>query len=63
MHSYAADGDDPSVIATCDYGGPVAAAIERGALWATQFHPEKSGAVGLELLRGFVDAARTKVGA
>ena len=63
VHPYAADGDDPSVIATCDYGGPVAAAIERGALWATQFHPEKSGAVGLELLRGFVDAARTKVGA
>ena len=63
VQSYAADGDDPSVIATCDYGGPVAAAIERGALWATQFHPEKSGAVGLELLRGFVDAARTKVGA
>ncbi len=63
VHSYAADSDDPSVIATCDYGGPVAAAVERGALWATQFHPEKSGSVGLEVLRGFVDAARTKVGA
>jgi len=62
VHSYAAESKDPSVIATCDYGGPVAAAIERGSLWATQFHPEKSGAVGLELLRGFVDAARTKVG-
>jgi len=63
VHSYAADSDDPSVIATCDYGGPVAAAVERGSLWATQFHPEKSGSVGLELLRGFVDAARTRVGA
>jgi imidazole glycerol-phosphate synthase subunit HisH len=63
VHSYAADSDEPSVIATCDYGGPVAAAVERGALWATQFHPEKSGSVGLEVLRGFVDAARTKVGA
>ena len=63
VHSYAADSDDPSVIATCDYGGPVAAAIERGSLWATQFHPEKSGSVGLDLLRGFVDAARTRVGA
>lgn len=61
VHSYAADSDDPSVIATCDYGGPVAAAIERGSLWATQFHPEKSGSVGLDLLRGFVDAARTRV--
>ena len=63
VHSYAAYGDDPSVIATCDYGGPVAAAIERGSLWATQFHPEKSGTVGLEVLRGFVEAARTRVGA
>lgn len=62
VHSYAADADGDSVIATCDYGGPVAAAVERDGLWATQFHPEKSGTVGLELLRGFVDAARLKVG-
>ncbi len=62
VHSYAADADGDSVVATCDYGGPVAAAVEREGLWATQFHPEKSGTVGLELLRGFVDAARLKVG-
>ncbi|MSZ15303.1 MAG: imidazole glycerol phosphate synthase subunit HisH, partial [Actinobacteria bacterium] len=62
VHSYAADADGESVIGTCDYGGPVAAAVERDGLWATQFHPEKSGTVGLELLRGFVDAARLKVG-
>lgn len=62
VHSYAAEADGESVIATCDYGGPVAAAVEREGLWATQFHPEKSGTVGLELLRGFVDAARLKVG-
>lgn len=62
VHSYAADADGDSVIATCDYGGPVAAAVERDGLWATQFHPEKSGTIGLELLRGFVDAARLKVG-
>jgi len=62
VHSYAADADGESVVATCDYGGPVAAAVERDGLWATQFHPEKSGTVGLELLRGFVDAARLKVG-
>jgi glutamine amidotransferase len=59
VHSYAAAADSHDVVATCDYGGPVAAAIERGPLWATQFHPEKSGEVGLGLLRGFVDAART----
>jgi glutamine amidotransferase len=59
VHSYAADAHDPTVVATCDYGGPVAAAVERGSLWATQFHPEKSGITGLHILEGFVDAART----
>ena len=63
VHSYAADPDGESVVATCDYGARVAAAVEQDRLWATQFHPEKSGVVGLELLRGFVDAARSKVGA
>ena len=33
-------------VATCDYGGPVTAAAERGPVWGTQFHPEKSGRVG-----------------
>lgn len=61
VHSYAADAEGESVTATCDYGVRVAAAVERDSLWATQFHPEKSGSVGLELLRGFVDSARAKV--
>jgi glutamine amidotransferase len=53
VHSYAAPaGED--VIATCDYGGPVVAAVGRPQLWATQFHPEKSGATGLTLLANFV---------
>ena len=53
VHSYAAEpGDD--VVATCDYGGPQTAAVERDRLWATQFHPEKSGAAGLRLLANFV---------
>jgi glutamine amidotransferase len=55
VHSYAAD-DHVHAVATCDYGGPVVAAAERGPVWATQFHPEKSGANGLRLLRNFVDA-------
>ncbi|HEX2701286.1 MAG TPA: imidazole glycerol phosphate synthase subunit HisH [Acidimicrobiales bacterium] len=52
VHSFAPEptGD---VVATCDYGGPVVAAVERGALWATQFHPEKSGAVGARVLSNF----------
>jgi len=57
VHSYAAPADADGVVATCDYGGPVAAAIETDRLWATQFHPEKSGGTGLELLRGFVERA------
>ena len=55
VHSYAPEMTD-EVVATCEYGGPIVAAVERGPLWATQFHPEKSGAVGLELLRNFVRA-------
>ena len=54
VHSYAADATD-EVVATCDYGGPVTAMVERGRLWATQFHPEKSGRTGLALLRNFAD--------
>jgi len=55
VHSYAAaDPASPDVVATCDYGGPVVAAVERGNVAATQFHPEKSGANGLRVLGGFV---------
>lgn len=55
VHSYAADPDDTTqVIATCDYGGDVVGVVGRDNLWATQFHPEKSGPVGLQLLRNFV---------
>jgi glutamine amidotransferase len=60
VHSYAPQMS-VDVVATCDYGGPVTAAVERGNVWATQFHPEKSGAGGLQLLGNFVrsvDAAR-----
>jgi glutamine amidotransferase len=53
VHSYSPD-DHENVVATCDYGGPVVAAVERGSVWATQFHPEKSGANGLRLLANFV---------
>jgi imidazole glycerol-phosphate synthase subunit HisH len=52
------------VVATCDYGGPVTAMVERGRLWATQFHPEKSGRTGLAVLRRFAEVcARSRSGA
>ena len=57
VHSYAADTDPAVVVATCDYGGPVVAAVERGSVWATQFHPEKSSTTGLAVLRAFVARA------
>ncbi len=53
VHSYAPEPSDETV-ATCDYGGPVVAAVERANLWATQFHPEKSGPAGLRILENFV---------
>lgn len=54
VHSYAAE-DSEHVTSYCDYGGPVVATVGRDRVWATQFHPEKSGVVGLRLLRNFVE--------
>jgi glutamine amidotransferase len=53
VHSYAVEVGD-NVVATCEYGGPVAAAVVQGDLWATQFHPEKSSEAGLAILANFV---------
>lgn len=53
VHSYAPESTRET-IAYCDYGGPVAVAIERNRLWGVQFHPEKSGNTGLKLLDNFV---------
>jgi glutamine amidotransferase len=59
VHSYAAESAEHAV-ALCDYGGPVVAAVERGPVWATQFHPEKSGSVGLAILGNFVARAAAR---
>ena len=62
VHSFAPEmGDD--VVATCDYGGDVVAAAERGTIWGTQFHPEKSGTTGLMMLANFVHASKRFAGA
>jgi imidazole glycerol-phosphate synthase subunit HisH len=59
VHSLHGVPADPAVVAaTCDYGGTVNAAFRHGNVFATQFHPEKSGPDGLALLRNFVGVAR-----
>ncbi len=55
VHSYHAVSSD--VVATCDYGQPITAAVERDRCYGVQFHPEKSSAVGLRILRNFVEMA------
>ena len=58
VHSLAPEaGSGEDVVATCDYGGPVVAAVARDNVWAAQFHPEKSSSVGLRILANFVAAA------
>lgn len=57
VHSFALV-DGPETIATCDYGGPIVAAVARDNVVAVQFHPEKSGEAGLRLLRNFVEWCR-----
>lgn len=55
VHSYMLDADNPDdVLATTDYGGPITAAVVRGNLAGTQFHPEKSQALGLALIANFL---------
>ena len=55
VHSYYATDCDADLIATAEYGPELTAAVQRGNVMGTQFHPEKSGAVGLNILRAFCE--------
>lgn len=55
VHSYYAADCDGAVIATAEYGAPLTAAVESKNVYGCQFHPEKSGEVGLNILRGFCE--------
>ncbi|WKK58979.1 imidazole glycerol phosphate synthase subunit HisH [Sphingobacterium sp. BN32] len=53
VHSYFIEYDATYTIARCDYGLPFSAAISKDNFWAVQFHPEKSGTAGEQLLINF----------
>jgi len=58
-HSFAATEPDGEAAALCVYGTPFAAVIEYRNIYATQFHPEKSGAPGAKLLQNFLEGCVT----
>jgi glutamine amidotransferase len=53
VHSYFADNCEQSVTAKTEYGSLLTASVEKDNIYGTQFHPEKSGNVGLEILKSF----------
>ena len=55
VHSYYATECDQAVIATAEYGAMLTAAVQKGNVFGCQFHPEKSGTVGLNILRAFAE--------
>ncbi|HEY4573929.1 MAG TPA: imidazole glycerol phosphate synthase subunit HisH [Thermoanaerobaculia bacterium] len=58
VHSYAPEGvPDELILARCTHGREFAAVAERGRVMGTQFHPERSGSVGLRLLSNFLEMA------
>lgn len=69
VHSFAAttwelipnDAFIPPTVTWSEYGQKFVAAVENGPLWATQFHPEKSGEAGLALLKNWVREVESKV--
>ena len=55
VHSFYATGCDDSLIATAEYSCDITAAVGKGNIYGCQFHPEKSGNVGLNILRAFCE--------
>ena len=59
VHSFYVDPRVGSVVATAEYGKDVTAAVQQGNVMGCQFHPEKSGEVGLNILRAFCEREET----
>jgi len=55
VHSFAAMGCDPVVAAVTEYGADLTAVVQKANVMGCQFHPEKSGTVGLSILRAFCE--------
>ena len=55
VHSFYAEGCEDSLAAVTEYGIPITAAVEKGNIFGCQFHPEKSGNVGLSILKTFCE--------
>lgn len=55
VHSYYADNCEESISATAEYGKEITASVESGNIYGCQFHPEKSGEVGLSILKAFCE--------
>ena len=55
VHSYYATDCEESVIATAEYGARLTASVQNGKVFGCQFHPEKSGEVGLKILKAFCE--------
>ena len=53
MHSFYAKDCDDALVATAEYGVTVPATVANGNVYGCQFHPEKSGKAGLDILRAF----------
>lgn len=58
VHSYYLNSKDKNIVsATVDYGTTLDVAVESGNIFATQFHPEKSGKIGLSILKNFAEVS------
>ena len=58
VHSYAPDADPALTVGVSEHGRTFGAAVARGNVFATQFHPEKSGEAGLAIYERFVEAVK-----
>ena len=58
VHSYYLKAEDPAIVAaSTQYGVSIHASVERDNVFACQFHPEKSGEIGLRILKNFIELA------